>query len=187
MAKFTLWKHGSGTPETVNVKDGENPKEVFERVTKSLEIDPKDVYSFFEVGKSFRHDSMAPSGLSVSMWDRSAGREWIFDVRDLPSLSNDAFVILGSSFGLPRSSLKLDNQERQLTERARAAFDELIETGLITENPVEGGYVEGRRYTLTDAGRDFPRNLHPDFARKYGNFPLLELISQPEDDLEPGM
>jgi len=176
MTKFTLWTYGNGTPETVNVKDGEDPRDAFQRVTAAMKIDPDQVYSFWEVGKSLRQDSNTPNGLTVSMWDRAPGQEWIFHVRDLPKLDTDAFVILASHFGNPKSSLTLHNQESRLTERSRAAFDTLIEAGLITEEPVDGGYPEARRYALTDAGKSYPRNISLDYARKHGQFSLVEKI-----------
>lgn len=181
MAKFTLWTLGNGEPEAVNVKDGEDPRDVFERVVNAMGIDPSTVYSFWQVGDSFRHDSATDRGMTVSIWDRGPGREWIHHARGIPTVTQDEMVILGSCFMNPRASLVCHNEERRLTDRTQEAFGGLVSKGLLSDEPDRGGYPNARRYALTEAGKDYPRYISMEFAEQ-NKFPLSELIEKEDSD-----
>lgn len=188
MTKYVMRAQGRSTPLTFTSEEG--PQGAFDNAIKRSRVEANDVYSFWQVGKAFRQDSRLGNGQTVSMWDREPGAELIFLVRGLPELPNDARSILGGNFASPRSRMTLQNQERVLTERARSAFDELISAGLLYERELDDGYPEARTYGLTDAGKVYPRFITFEFAKRNGNFPLLELSTRefgPEKALDEAM
>lgn len=187
MTRYIIRAQGAGTPLTFE-STAEDPREVFSEALRRNELEAEHVYSFWKVGKAFRLDSQITPTQSVSMWDREPGEELIYQVRDLPEIGDDARVVLGSTFMMPGTIRVMHNQESRLTERARAAYDELIAVGLVREDEVDNGHPEARAYSLTEAGKTYPRALSFDFVRDKGNFRTVEKIPTPEDGLDaPGM
>jgi hypothetical protein len=179
--KYVLRSHAFSAPQTINGGDGD-PKEVFERTVARMGIASEQVSSYWRVGEAFSQDSQINSGQSVTMWDRAPGEEMIFAVRNLPVLENDARAILAGHFMSSKATLVLNNQEECLTKRSRAAFDELIEAGLLSEEPADNGYDEARRYALTEEGKAYPRMVPFDFMSRHGTFKLVEEIASREQD-----
>jgi hypothetical protein len=179
--KYVLRSHAFTAPQTINGA-GADAEEVFARSIKRLGITKDEVYSFWRVGESIQHVSKINEHQSVTMWDRGPGEELIFAMRGLPVLGDDARAILAGHFLSPKATLVLHNQEKCLTERSRAAFDELIDAGLLSETPAENSYDEARRYALTDAGKGYPRAVSLDFMSKHGSFKLVEPIADQEHD-----
>ncbi|MFX4300280.1 hypothetical protein [Pseudosulfitobacter pseudonitzschiae] len=177
MTKYVLRAKGRTDPVSFT-SDEEDPKVVFEGVLDGLGVEAHDVYSFWRVGKAFRVDSRPfnHDNVTVSMWDREPGEELIFKVRSLPELSDTARAVLAGTFAGNKTVLTLNNQESCLSEIARGAFDELIEAGLLLETEADNGYDEARTYRLSEDGRNFPRNVSPEFMSRNGRFPLVEKI-----------
>lgn len=167
--------HARGWPEAKQVLqiDGETDTETFQRAVAEFDVAADDVFSFWD-------DSP-----HATEWADSAGRERIFEVRDLPILRDDARLILVTRFMSPKAALVLDNQERCFTAQARAAFDELIDAGILTESPADNGYAEARRYALTDMGKTYPRAATLGFVKEHGGFALTERIDEIEKDTTP--
>ncbi|KKN90476.1 hypothetical protein LCGC14_0228450 [marine sediment metagenome] len=167
---FEIHARGWMEARTALQLDGETDQATFDRTVTEHGLAAEDVFSFWD------------DTPEATQWADAAGRERIFEVRGLPILRNDARVIFATRFMSPKAALTLDNQERCFTARARAAFDELIDAGLLTETAVEHGYAEARRYALTDLGQTYPRAITLGFVKEHGDFPLVELIQEQEAD-----
>lgn len=167
--------HARGWPEAKSIlqNDGETDTDTFKRAIEDFDVAADDVFSFWD------------DGLQSTEWSDSAGRERIYEVRALPILSDDARLILVTRFMSPKASLVLDNQERCFTVQARAAFDELIDAGILTETPADNGYAEARRYALTNMGKTYPRAATLGFVKEHGGFALTEQIETREKDTTP--
>lgn len=176
---YTLRARGLTDLPTFTQIDNETAKETFLRGIKGLGLAVEDAYSFFKNGREEKRDTypLGNMGQCIPIWDKVPGAEMIFEVRDLPDLSLGARAVLAGHFVNPNAKLILNNQESCLTAESRGYVDELIEAGLLTEQPADNGYDGAMRYSLTQNGRDFPRALSFEFMREHGNFKLVEKIT----------
>lgn len=96
---------------------------------------------------------------------------------EILALSADAQAVLAGHWmmGL-KATLTLQNQQYRLSERGKAAMDELIAAGIISDEKADDGYAESRTYKLTPygAGLEFRKSFT--WMQENGAFSITEPI-----------
>ncbi len=100
---------------------------------------------------------------------------------EILALSNDAQAILAGHWMYGRMhKLTLNNVESRFTERSARAMQELIDAGLISEEPSNDGYEDGRVYRLTEKGAGLEYSKSFEWMKKHGRFKMMEKIPEAE-------
>ena len=166
MTQYILRSRRSEKPQVVETNADE--KWVFDSLVEHLRITPSDVYSF---SKSLRNDETPDT---PSLWDPGAREELIFKMRDAPMLSNEARCVLASEIMSEKFVLSYDDTKYRMSAVSRRAFDELIEAGLLEEGMESRGDTAAFVFTMTEAGKDYPRDVPKYFKEAFGNFTIFE-------------
>lgn len=97
---------------------------------------------------------------------------------EILALSNDAQAVLTGHWMLgAHATLTLQNQKSVLSDRGRAAMNELIDAGIISDEKADDGYAESRTYRVTSLGLTLEYHKSLKWMDEHGKFSITEPIS----------
>jgi hypothetical protein len=151
--KYALHR-GLAKPDVIAGHPDMSPKEVFERYIDRVGINPEDCHSFVRVNGFEVASRETVPGLSASVIINHPPTQFIYEVRGLSELSDDAFEVFtgNRNAGKVTGLFYRVDEGRQLNERAAVAFDELKAAGLIVEMDTE----KGQLFHDTELAKTYP-------------------------------
>ena len=162
---FTLHSRHTSVGINIEAPAERRVEDVFVEALASRGLMPYDVYSFMSIDSEKLAETHGLEGPALEDW-----QEHIFDLRGLPAISPDARMLLASIFYRENTVLEISETGSQLSPRALAAVQELIDVRLLRDGP---GRTGGTRYGLTAKGREFPRQMPLAVLQGSRSFPIL--------------
>lgn len=156
MKKYSIHSRDQKDWQFIQASDLEDPKSVFLRALVLYSLDEMNVHSFWSIGSANIETVKISDYKSASMVFRESGEELIRQVRDIPFLSDDAKVMLGSFFAT-RSTMYMGNTEICWSARAQTGIDELVAASILTCFPADDGLDASVFYEVTDFGYGYPK------------------------------